>query len=156
MNTPKVKIEASAIRHSGMGGFLNPPTHPEHTLSVEIDLKRKPENRGSMSLSAALGADYISPSMKSRIADIFAKWEENKPSIDSPEIKDWIAHVLGYFKGCYQGVNGSWNAGELVISKEIDPIANQDKHAGVHLIKAYYPDFIATAEDFKNAYWGSK
>src|SRR5689334_15226519 len=44
---------------------IYPPTHPEHTQSVEFDLKRRKENRGSMSLSAALECEWLSDSCHS-------------------------------------------------------------------------------------------
>lgn len=52
--------ESGRIKHGGMGEFLTPPTHPEHSFSVETELRRKPENRGSMSLSYAVKSLSIS------------------------------------------------------------------------------------------------
>ena len=44
--------ETGRIVHKGAGGFLNPPGHPTHTLSVETELNRRPEKRCRMSLLA--------------------------------------------------------------------------------------------------------
>lgn len=71
-----------------------------------------------------------------------------------------MRQVLGYFKECYVGQDKqgspSWNVSDLHIDAAIDPIINADNHAGVHMIREYYPEFVPTAEHFKSAYWGSK
>ncbi len=36
------------------------------------------------------------------------------------------------------------------------PGADWSKHAGVHLIRRYYPEYEPRAEDFAAAYWGTK
>lgn len=154
MNTQEKKYEAGIISNSGMGGFLNPPTHPEHTKSVMFDLERKRENRGSCSLSSAIESEWLSPEIRQRAKDVLDSWQ--KPPIESAEIREWIHEVLGYFKACYQDSNGSWNAGELTIDANRNPLTYQDTHAGVHLIRKYYPEYIATADDFASAYWGKK
>ena len=146
------------VVHEGMGGFLNPSTHPEHEWSVRSTYG----DTFSMSLSKAAesswleGAEGRNP--KIRAKTLLKNWKA--PDINSPEIQDWIHQVLGYFKNCYSGQdkdgNISWNAGDLRIMKDADPVLNQDIHAGVHLIRKYYPDFKATKEDFDNGYWGSK
>ena len=51
--------EKGKIVHRGMGGFLCPPGHPMLTMSVETDLRRKPENRGSMALDYAAKCEYL-------------------------------------------------------------------------------------------------
>lgn len=143
----------------GMGGFLNPPTHPEHTQSVELDLRRRPWNRGGMSLSYAAGeGSGVHPATRSAAQRILGDWK--KPPLESPEVQDWIASVLGYFGGCYSGNDESgkqsWDTSHLRIDQTADPVMNADLHAGVHLIRKYYPEYTPTAEDFKRAYWGKK
>ncbi len=149
------KKEAGRIAASGMGGFLNPPTHPEHTHSVETDLRLRPENRGSMSLTAAIECEYLDDATRAAARTVLASWV--RPALDSSEIQEWVKQVLGYFKGCFKGEGpNQWNASELRIDNKIDPLLNADLHAGVRLIRKYYPEFTPTAEHFAAAYWGKK
>ena len=159
VNISEVRRDDQISHERGMGGFLNPPTHPEHTSHVELDLRRRPWNRGGMSLSYATGeGSGVHPETRSAAQRILGDWKP--PPIESPEVQDWIASVLGYFKGCYVGQDAegkpSWNASDLRIDAGVDPVLNADLHAGVHLIRKYYPEYTPTAEDFKRAYWGKK
>ena len=150
-----------SIVNTGMGGFLNPPTHPEHFYSVETDLNRSPENRGSMSLSYALECDYLDDTTKERVRATLAQYVPQP--IDSPEMQDWVHSVLGYFRNCYRNSNfpepACWYAGNVIITDSpeekygLHPI---DDHAGAHLIRKFYPDFIPTQANLRDAYWGKK
>jgi hypothetical protein len=148
--------EKGRIKHSGMGGFLNPPTHPEHTMSVEIDLRRRPENRGGMSLSSAVESEWLADETRAEAARVLRHWQ--RPALDSPEVQQWIAQVLGYFANCYRNpaakAGEEWNASNLIIDRERDPVASADDHAGVNLIRKYYPEYAPSAEDFARAKWG--
>jgi len=148
-------ISGRVVRDNhGMGGFLCPPTHPMHTHRIETDLRRKPENRGGMSLDYAVDCEYLDPTIRKEAKKILNNW--TPPPVESPEIQAWIHQVLGYFKGCYCRGNGSnpedWYAGNLTIGREGTP----DKHVGVHLIRKYYPNFMPTQENWDMAYWGKK
>lgn len=152
------KKEKGRIVLSGMGGFLNPPTHPEHTRSVETDLRRRPENRGSMSLSCAVDCKYLDDATRAAARTVLNSWQ--RPALDSAEVQDWIRQVLGYFRGCYRNPekpeSGQWDASDAIIDSKRDPLANANDHCGVHLIRKYYPEFTPTAEHFSGAYWGKK
>lgn len=143
------------IINEGAGGFLNPPTHPEHTRGVTSVYG----HTFYMSLSAAAESDWLDDDeCRSRCRTILKNW---KPlPIDHSDVQDWISQVLGYFKDCYVGQdkqgNLSWNASDLRIWRDADPILNADIHAGIHLIRQYYPEFNPTKEHFDKAYWGSK
>lgn len=138
------------IVSEGMGGFLNPPTHPEHSHSVHSLYG----DTFSMSLSAAVESDWLDDETKAAAKRMLDSWA--RPDIESPAIRDWVHRVLGYLQGCYQGDNGEWDASKLIIDQGRDPIANVDQHAGVHMIREYYPDYQPTVEDFKLAYWGTR
>lgn len=146
----------------GSGSFLDPPTYPTHSYGIELDTNRRPENRGSAGLTAALdeGNGYLSPETRAEARRILDVWQP--PALDSEEISDWVAQVLGYFRNCYRGVDagpygrGEWAAESLQIEPETDPVLNADLHAGVHHIRKFYPDFVPTAADFERAYWGTK
>lgn len=149
--------ERGAIVREGAGGFLNPPGHPEHKLSVETDLKRAKHNRGSMSLRAAAECDWLDDNTRRRAQDELNRWEPLP--LDSDEIQDWIAQVLGYFRNCYRGEGDEpecWNAGNLRILNPDEEALPYDLHAGVRLIRRYYPDFQPSPNDFERAYWGKK
>lgn len=148
--------ERGIVVREGMGGFLCPPTHPEHTQSVQTDLRRRRENRSSMSLSHALTCDWLEDRVKHRVQQILEQWNSTKPALDTPAVQEWILTVLGYFKGCYKGDNGSWNVADLRMVPNANPMENIDDHAGVRLIRKYYPDFTPTAAQFDEAYWGTK
>lgn len=135
--------ERGQLRKSGMGGFLNPPGHPEHEWSVEIDLRRRPENRGSMSLTAATESEWLTPATRAAARRKLAEWQP-LPLTD-PAVRKWVASVMNYFRGCFKNTSLSeeeaWNASKLVIDRT-RPV--DDEHAGVRLIRKYYPDFKLT------------
>lgn len=130
----------------GAGGFLNPPTHPEHTMSVQGK---------DMSCSLSYAAQSMESPLKEQCQAILDAW---KPlPIEHPDVQTWIRQVLGYFKDCYQGRGNdetAWHAGNLHIEAR-DPMLNRDLHAGVHLIRKYYPEFEPTEIHFAEAKWGN-
>lgn len=156
--------EDARVTSGGMGGFLCPPGHPEHSYHVETDLMRRPENRGGMNLSSAVESDWLeedAPEARNAARALLLAWECEKKPIADPEVQDWIAHVLGYFRGCYKGPGNEpecWHASDLHIHQGADTLPGADwrKHAGVHLIQNYYPDYKPCADDFARAYWGEK
>jgi len=144
------KRDMGKIVNYGMGGFLNPPTHPEHTRAVQS----LHGDTFFMSLSAAVESEWLDAGSRLAAKSLLDSWQS--PAIESPEVQDWIRQVLGYFRGCYQGENGSWHAGELKIVKKGELLPPVEQHAGVHLIRKYYPEFEPTAEQFEQAFWGTK
>lgn len=152
------KKERGMFVPEGAGGFLNPPTHPEHTSCVETDLGRRRENRNHMSLSAAAECEWLDAATRAEARRRLAQWVP--PPVDSPAVVDWIHQVLGYYNNCYRNGNVApelqWHAGHVHIRPDADPVLNADNHAGVHLIRTYYPAFTPTADHFANAYWGTK
>ena len=150
--------EKGRIVRGGMGGFLNPPTHPEHDWHVETELRRRPENRGGTSLRGAAESEWLDPATRAAARKMLRGWVP--PPINSPEIADWIHQVLGYFRGMYRNDNAprgqEWNAGTMHVDPDRDPLLNADAHAGVHLIREYYPDYMPSRADFGGAYWGTR
>ena len=145
-----------AVVSGGMGGFLCPPGHPEHSFHVEADLNRRPENRGGISLSSALNEDWIHVTVCAKVARLLGDWECSKLPLTNPAVQDWIHQVLGYFKTAYLPASGSRNVADLRFTKNLDPLENADIHAGVAFIRDYYPAYQPTAADFAAAYWGTK
>jgi hypothetical protein len=151
-----MKEKGRIVKGNGMGGFLCPPTHPMYTQHVETDLKRRKENRGGTSLEYAVKDDTLDDETRAKAKAILDSWKA--PPIDSEEIREWVLQVLGYFKGCYNLdlSEDGWSNDNLTIDMNLNPLEYIDNHAGVHLIRKYYPDFIPTRDDFDNAYWGTK
>jgi len=130
-----------------LGSFLCPPGHPNyyHHISGPKFL---------ISLTYAVESDDVHPEMRGRAQAILNRYK--LPPINDPQVQDWIYRVMGYFRGCYVGKEGSWQASDLVIDSTRDPIKHQNEHAGVHLIRQYYPEFKLTKTILKKAYWGEK
>lgn len=148
-------MDTEVLVNEGMGGFLNPPGHPEHNWSVRT------RNDGSCySLSYAANSDGMPVSNAAKTA-AQTKLNEWQPlPLNAPETKKWICQILGYFNGCYQGNpelgEESWHTNRIVIDREktLDPVVNQNIHCGVHFIRKWYPGYVATEEDFRLAKWG--
>ena len=138
--------------HQGQGGFLNPPTHPEHDWCVHSSY----DDTFWLSLTAAAESEWLNSGTRLAAKAKLRAWQPLP--ITDEAVQDWIHQVLGYFHNCYKGEDGpeAWHAGKLRISEDADPVASADLHAGVHLIRRYYPEYQPTAEDFKAAYWGTK
>jgi len=152
----QAKYERGRIRREGMGGFLNPPGHPEHTMSVETDLRRRPWNRGSMSLQAAADAEWLDPATRAEAKRHLTEFQQKKLPLDHPEVVDWRHQVLGYFKNCWKGTGEDpWNVQNLRMGAK-PPDATLNDHAGVHFIQKHYPEYQPSPEDFGGAYWGTK
>lgn len=154
----KSSKEPGRIVRQGMGGFLNPPTHPEHEFSVETDLKYRPANRSRMSLSAAADAEWLDDATRAEARRILADWVA--PSLMLKSTREWVSQVLGYFRHCYRNPNVAterqWHASEVIIDRDRDPVVFADHHAGVRLIRGYYPHYEPTALDFADAHWGTR
>jgi hypothetical protein len=153
----KARIDTS----QGCDGFLNPPGHPEHTVSVETDTDRPRDYRGFTSLSAAASDDAMDPAVRAEAKRLLDAWAANAPPLESAEVQAWVLQVLGYFRGCYRNPDKSgteqWHASHLVIRDDryYSPVEHAGDHAGVRFIREYYPGFAPTAEHFVNARWGS-
>jgi hypothetical protein len=152
--------ERGRIVNRGMGGFLNPPGHPEHDFSVEFDLRRNPDNRGGCSLSSAIDSEWLHDSVRNVAKALLDAWQEVKLPIDNPSVREWIFNIMGYFKNCYRNPDmkgeEQWYVTNILIIPERNAVQYQDEHCGVRLIRSYYPDFNLTDYHIANAYWGSK
>lgn len=146
------KFNWGKIVHSGMGGFLNPPNHPEHNYSVRSVYG----DTFSICLSSAVKETWLNDEVRFEAKKLLQNWKKNRPDIKSEEVQEWIFQVLGYFRGCYQGDNGEWDCGKINIDKSRDPWLWQDEHCGVHFIRKFYTEFEAKPAHFLLAYWGQK
>ncbi len=149
--------EKGRIVAVGMGGFLNPPGHPTHNLSVETELNRRAENRCRMSLEAAVDCYWLDDATKAKAAKALAKWK--RLPLHAPEVKQWTLQVLGYFAHCYNDTPTDpegWSAGRLTIDHTRSPMEHPERHAGVNLIRRFYPEYTLTIDDWAGAYWGKK
>lgn len=140
------------IAAGGMGGFLNPPGHPEHDWHVE-------GYRGDCaSLSSCVNstASDWSERVRKQAAAKLADWV--KLPLSSPAVDDWVRQVLGYFRGCYVGADGNRIADKLHMFAHPPgtELANAATHAGVLFILDFYPDYLPQQADFDSAYWGTR
>ena len=133
------------IEKNGMGGFLNPPTHPEHSYRVQ--------GKGfCMSITVAVQDSMLEECVRARARMLLENWV--KPPLKHPEIQDWIYQVLGYFRNCYSKDGAGRNlCKDMVVSEQ--PL-DENRHLGVMHIRNWYPSYVPTKLDFKNAYWGRK
>lgn len=92
------------------------------------------------------------------------KWNIDKLPLDNELIKDWIYQMLGYFDNCFKGLKDTCNCDKMKVRNYRKIFSNnkfyykflvtiQSLHLVVHHIREFYPEYIATEEDFKNAYW---
>lgn len=150
--------EKGRIVAVGMGGFLNPPGHPMHTLSVETELNHRRENRARMSLEAALECSWLADSIKAQARMALDKWRlQDQPPLHSPKVRAWIGQVLGYFAHCYNDDPANlegWSAGRLTIDAARSPMEHSERSAGVHHIRRFYPEYTPTVDDWASAHWG--
>lgn len=150
------RIALDAIVSGGQNNFLSPPEHPTHRFHVETDRNRRKENRSSYSLDYAVYCESIGSPVRKQVARMLEAWGASRPSLDAPEVRDWVSRVLGYFRDCYIPENGDRSASEMLVDRERDPLAHSDSHAGVAFVRDFYPEFNPTSADFAAAYWGRK
>lgn len=133
-------VEGIGLLPGGMGNFLAPPNHPIHSWHI-----------GTMNGEHSLDSlpDDLDTATQTRIADLIEAWQEEHPTPDPI----WVRRVMAHFHDCYSGQNPktleiSWNASDLRILPEADPMLNADIHAGVHYVRNYYPDYRPDPIDF--------
>lgn len=155
----------SRINHrEGMGDLLDAPGYPTHTAHVQfahldsIGRIHCWRDGGSVSLEAAIEDESVSDYVRAAAGKMIADWHANRPALGSGEVQAWIAHCLGYFRGCYRNPDapdgGEWHAGKMVIDQSRDPLATPDDHAAVNLIRKFYPEYNLTRADLDRAHWG--
>ena len=154
------KKERGRLIPGSAGSFLTPPGHPEQRFVIETDLRRKPENRTHLNLSSAVDDEWLEPGARAAARKALADWEKNKPSLDHPAVEEWVRYVLSYYRGSYatRGTEGAerWNVSNLEFDQELDPVENADRHAGVRMIRRYYPEYNPRVEDFAPGGYGQK
>ena len=81
---------------SGCGCFLNPPGHPAHN-----------HHDHSIDSFSSIESDYewYPESVKEQCKKLLSDWDKSKLPLTDETVKDWVHHVLGYFKGCYKNDN---------------------------------------------------
>ena len=142
----------SEIDTTGMGGFLNPPSHPEHSRSVVYGPYIPGWGRNAMALSSALTSDEVTEATRDEVRRLLSDWEANTPALDTRESVLWLTGVMAYFKNCYRSVMGEaepecWYAGNLHIHGHgfgLSPCTIDhpiEDWASVNFIRKFYPDF---------------
>lgn len=150
------------IIQGSQGCFIDPPNYPTYKYYIE-DISKTCSISLSKNMLNNPEYSYVDRDVKLKAEKLINVWFENRPCLSSPIVKDWIYQVLGYFSNCFQSIDGSWDADKL----RCKHLKNKDKNfyyrymvrtqllnAGVHHIKKFYPEYKASMEDFRNAYWG--
>lgn len=125
---------------SGMGGFLNPPGHPEHAYSI-VECRGGHEV-GSYSLSSAAKESYLPARVKGTARGVLKRWNPGVPD------ESWLASVYNYFRHCYSrdGIGRNINNNETVTygkfwgNAELEQYENPAHHLGYLHVKSFYPD----------------
>lgn len=123
----------------GMGGYLNPPGHPEHTYSIQ-GFRGGHEVRG-ISLREALDDEYAG-SIRGAAKNLLNKWSKGRPAAPPEE---WVKQVYIYFQHCYSknGTNRSETDcityGKFWGNAEQEKDANPYFHLGFLFVNEFFP-----------------
>lgn len=101
-------------KNARSGCYGDPPNYPTYFYGVETDLRRKPWNRGSMSISYAASDEvtYLPPLVKKRCVELLAEWEKNKLPESHPRVQAWEQATYAHMAHCYN------DASQLVVPFE--------------------------------------
>jgi len=119
------------LENDGMGGFLNPPEHAEHSYSIM-------GNGCYMSLSSAIKESWIPKSVKSLAQKLLAE----HPGVITDE---WIVSVYKYFRHCYSKNGENRNVSDCVTygkfwdNAEQEKDENPERHLGYLFVKQFDP-----------------
>ncbi len=131
------------IVSTGMGGFMNPPGHAEHSYHVQEGLGR---NAGSMSLSYALTSDYVPTAIKTQARQLL----DANPGTYTPE---WEESCYAYWRNCWSPDGSELSSDKLIISSTGDP----ERHGAYLHIKEYFSDAKPRLDLIANPpVWGKK
>lgn len=89
---------------AGSGCFGDPPDFPTYFYGVVTDLRRRPDNRGSMSLDYAASAEasWVSDETKQQAKQLIADWYATGRLPETHErVQLWQAHTYQHFASCY-------------------------------------------------------
>ncbi len=94
--------------------------------------------------SSATTCEYILNDSKMVAKMKLDSW--NPLPLNDEKVVKWVRQVLGYFRNCYK--NRDMNEPDCWMEWVED-------HAGVRLIRKYYPEYNPSQEDFDMAKWGT-
>jgi len=134
--------------NDGMGGFLNPPGHPEHAYSIQEFSKG--HEVGSYSLSAAMSESWMPSKVQIKAKWILKRWNAGAPD------EAWLATVYNYFRHCYSKDGNNRNVNDCVTYGKFWDNAEQEEnedpthHLGYLFVKQFYPDHKPDMGRIKN------
>jgi hypothetical protein len=137
--------------NDGMGGFLNPPSHPEHTYSIQEF--RGGHEVGSYSLSAAIEYEWMPGAVRGTAKGVLKRWQAGE--IDPA----WMHSVYNYFRHSYSkdGINTNVNDRENMVTygkfwdnAEQEQYTDPSHHLGYMYIKKFYPEHKPNLELIQN------
>lgn len=127
--------------NDGMGGFLNPPNHPEHDYSI-IECRGGHEV-GSMSLSYASTCEYLPGAVRGTAKGILKRWNSQEPD------PAWLDSVYNYFRHGYSidGIRNNVNDKDNIIfygkfwnNAEQEQNADPTHSLAYLYVKEFYPN----------------
>jgi aryl-phospho-beta-D-glucosidase BglC (GH1 family) len=119
--------------NDGMGGFLNPPNHPEHTYSIQEF--RGGHECGSYSLGSAAESDWMPGAVRGTAKGVLKRWKIGEPD------ESWLASVYNYFRHCYRREDGTEvTYGNFWGNAEQEQSENPLNHRAYQFVKQFYPD----------------
>lgn len=152
---PKFGTERWSIRREGQGGFLQPPTHPEHYFSARMERWTRSgwEEWSSYALTSAAREEYLPEWVRERARQILADWQA--PSIDDRDVQLWIKQCWSHWRNCYDIgerdllVMQSRPCGDLptVEGQGLWMILNIANHYAVKTIRSFYPEYVPSVRD---------
>lgn len=137
------------VASGSAGSFLEPPYKKCHRYEV---VQKHAGNVMSICSIDSFKKEF--PELAAKVDSIIG--EEKQTPID----ENWKNSVFNYYNNCYSSDGVNSNASDCIILEEETSLDYKNKyHLAVLFIRKYYPDFIATEEDFLNhpeASWGKK
>lgn len=141
------------IVHEGMGGFLNPPGHAEHSYSVReynVHGPRREHGSSSLSYAAANAEAWGHPG----IARAAARKLAEMPGTFTPE---WEREVYAYFRNCYAPDGKTRAVSECIVRDGETPAPNPLWHLAYLHVRSFFPDATPNIELIENPpAWGQR
>lgn len=125
------------IVSGGMGSFLCPPGHPNHTRHV-MEKAGNHREVGSMAIDSATRYDYLPEAIRDRAQRLI----DNATMVESDL---WVRSVYGYFRNMWTADGRMWERADNLNVGRPDG-APDDWHAAPLYIRQYFPDHAVRAD----------
>lgn len=96
------KFRGWISKKDGMGGFLEPPGHPDHYCHLAYGKDSGASISSVIEDEDGEYADHLAPDVLKQVQELYAQWERTKPPIDHPRTLAWMQHAYAHFAHCYK------------------------------------------------------